>query len=133
MNNLRAEEFEKMIALFNEGKINANDLVESMSKLSKEGDNVASSQHNLNSELDQLKEKVTYFFGLTNAVNLLRKALNSAFETVKELDAAMTETAVVTDFSIGDMWDKLPEYSVQATKLGTSIKSLYEASTLYYQ
>jgi hypothetical protein len=31
------------------------------------------------------------------------------------------------------MWDKLPEYSEQATKLGTSIKSLYEATTLYYQ
>ena len=45
----------------------------------------------------------------------------------------MTETAVVTDFSIGDMWDKLPEYSAEATKLGASIKSLYEATTLYYQ
>jgi hypothetical protein len=32
-------------------------------------------------------------------------------DTVKELDAVMTETAVVTDFSIGDMWDKLPQYS----------------------
>ena len=45
----------------------------------------------------------------------------------------MTQTAVVTDFSIGDMWDKLPEYSAEATKLGASIKSLYEATTLYYQ
>ena len=31
------------------------------------------------------------------------------------------------------MWNKLPEYSEQATKLGASIKSLYEATTLYYQ
>jgi hypothetical protein len=45
----------------------------------------------------------------------------------------MTETAVVTDFSIGDMWDKLPEYAEQANKLGTSIKDLYAANTLYYQ
>jgi hypothetical protein len=45
----------------------------------------------------------------------------------------MTETAVVTDFTIGDMWDKLPEYSANATKLGASIKDLYSATTLYYQ
>jgi hypothetical protein len=44
----------------------------------------------------------------------------------------MTETAVVTDFTIGDMWDKLPEYSANATKLGASIKDLYSATTLYY-
>jgi hypothetical protein len=28
--------------------------------------------------------------------------------TVKELDATMTEAAVVTEFDIGDMWKKLP-------------------------
>jgi hypothetical protein len=28
--------------------------------------------------------------------------------TVKELDATMTEAAVVTEFDIGDMWEKLP-------------------------
>jgi hypothetical protein len=34
--------------------------------------------------------------------------------TVKELDATMTEAAVVTDFSVSDMWEKMPEYSTQA-------------------
>jgi hypothetical protein len=45
----------------------------------------------------------------------------------------MTETAVVTEFDIGDMWDKLPQYSAEASKLGTSISDLYGATTLYYQ
>jgi hypothetical protein len=70
---------------------------------------------------------------LSNTIQIFKNAIRDAFETVKELDAVMTETAVVTDFSIGDMWDKLPEYSKEANKLGTSIKSLYEATTLYYQ
>jgi hypothetical protein len=52
--------------------------------------------------------------------------------TVKELDSVMTETAVVTDFTIGDMWEKLPEYTDQASTLGVSIKDLYGATTLYY-
>ena len=84
-------------------------------------------------DMKNLKDQVLDFFSITNAVQIFKNTIRSAFKTVKELDAAMTETAVVTDFSIDDMWDKLPEYSKEATKLGTSIKSLYEATTLYYQ
>ena len=58
---------------------------------------------------------------------------SKALDTVKELDTVMTETAVVTDFSVGDMWEKLPEYSQMAKELGVEIKGVYEASTLYYQ
>jgi hypothetical protein len=36
---------------------------------------------------------------------LFRRGVQKAFNAVKELDKAMTETAVVTDFSVGDMWD----------------------------
>jgi hypothetical protein len=45
----------------------------------------------------------------------------------------MTEAAVVTDFDIGDMWEKLPEYSKEAQNLGVSINGMYQATTLYYQ
>lgn len=38
------------------------------------------------------------FFSVTGAIQLFRRAIQSAFETVKELDAAMTEIAVVSDF-----------------------------------
>jgi hypothetical protein len=37
--------------------------------------------------------------------------LKEAIGTIKELDATMTEAAVVTEFSIGDMWGNLPKYS----------------------
>jgi hypothetical protein len=45
----------------------------------------------------------------------------------------MTEAAVVTEFDIGDMWDKLPTYTTEAQKLGVSINGMYQATTLYYQ
>jgi len=64
---------------------------------------------------------------------LFRRAIQSAFESVKELDAAMTETAVVTDFSVGDMWDKLPEYTDMAKELGATTLGAYETMTLFYQ
>jgi TP901 family phage tail tape measure protein len=54
-------------------------------------------------------------------------------QTISELDATMTEMAVVTDLTVGDYWDQLPEYSKQASDLGVSINSAYKAATLYYQ
>jgi len=52
-----------------------------------------------------MKYKVKYFFGMENAVRLFKNAVQDAYNTVKELDEVMTETAVVTDFSVGDMWE----------------------------
>ncbi len=87
----------------------------------------------LNSELDQLKNRVTYFFGLANGVALFRRALRDAINTTKELDAVMTQTAVVSDKTVGDMWKTLPQYSKEAKKLGAAIKDVYSAQTLYVQ
>jgi len=84
-------------------------------------------------EINNLKSQILDFFSIGNTIQIFKNALRDAFDTVKELDAAMTETAVVTDFSIGDMWEKLPEYSKTASELGSSIKDLYGATTLYYQ
>lgn len=95
-------------------------------------DTVESSRH-LNSELDQFKNRIAYFFGMNNAVHLFQRALRSAYDTVRDLDKVMTETAVVTDFSVSDMWAQLPEYTARANELGVTIHDVYEASTLYYQ
>ena len=84
-------------------------------------------------DLENLKHRILDFFSISNAVQLFKRAVKSAFDTVKELDATMTEAAVVTDFSVGDMWDKLPSYSGEASKLGATINDLYGATTLYYQ
>jgi hypothetical protein len=70
---------------------------------------------------------------LSNAIDIFKNTVRDSVETVKELDAVMTETAVVTDFTISDMWEKLPEYAAQASNLGASIRELYSATTLYYQ
>lgn len=80
-----------------------------------------------------IANNIKNFFSLTNAIYLFRRAIMSSFNTVKELDAVMTETAVVTDFSVSDMWDKLPEYTKMANELGATTKGAYETATLYYQ
>ena len=84
-------------------------------------------------DLQNLKQQVLHFFSITNAVQLFKRAVTQALNTVKELDKTMTEAAVVTEFDIGDMWSKLPEYTEAAQELGVSINGMYQATTLYYQ
>lgn len=82
---------------------------------------------------NSMEQRIKQFIGMAGAAKVLKEALKDAFNTVKELDAVMTEMAVVTDLDVGDYWDQMPEYSKRAQELGVSIKGTYEAATLYYQ
>ena len=93
----------------------------------------AQSSYSMTQQLNQLQQSTQYFFGLRNMINLFKRGIKEAVATVKELDAAMTETAVVTEYSVGDMWAKLPEYTANANALGATVKDMYESTTLYYQ
>lgn len=84
-------------------------------------------------DVSAVKSRIQYFFGLNNAINLVKRAIHGAVDTVKELDKAMTETAVVTNYTISDMWKQLPDYTKRANELGVTTKDAYEAATLYYQ
>ena len=84
-------------------------------------------------EFEHVANQIKQFFSIGNTVQLFKRAIRSAFDTIKELDEVMTQTAVVTDFSVGDMWSQLPEYTKRANELGVSVKGAYEAATLYYQ
>lgn len=84
-------------------------------------------------KVDGFIQRIQQFAGLTGAAYLANKALHSALNSVKELDAQMTEMAVVTDLGVGDYWKQLPEYTKRANELGVSITDAYKAATLYYQ
>lgn len=84
-------------------------------------------------EIEALHQRFLSFFGMQNAIQLFKRAIREAYQAVKELDAAMTKTAVVTDFSVGDMWKQLPEYTKMANDLGTTTLGAYETATLFYQ
>lgn len=112
---------------------NTYDAAQGTKQFGESAEKAAQQTQNINSEMDHFKQRIAYFFGAQNAVNLFKRALQSAFTTVKDLDAVMTETAVVTKFDVGDMWNQLPEYTKRANELGVSIHSAYEAATIYYQ
>ena len=141
----KIEEFIKSLSEVEKAKVAEalNKINVELAETSREGKNASDGLKKTNEEgeqltrtaqdIEHLKNQVLDFFSISNTIQIFKNAIRDAFDTVKELDAVMTETAVVTDFSIGDMWDKLPEYAEQANKLGASIKNLYAANTLYYQ
>lgn len=84
-------------------------------------------------EVEHLSSRLKYFFSLAGGFNLMRRAIRDAVNTTKELDAVMTQTAVVSQNTVADMWKTLPQYSKEAKKLGAEIKDVYSAQTLYVQ
>lgn len=125
----------------------ANDAIKEIEASAKEagtgfkamGDDVQVAKESLEGMDEQARQteafeaRIKQFLGMAGAVELLRRALRQAFETTKELDAAMTEMAVVTDLEVGEYWKQLPDHTKRASELGVAIHSVYEAETLYYQ
>ena len=118
---------------FDDAKSRVEQLKAALSQVAQSAEPAAASMSRMQSEIQSLQSSTQYFFGLRNMFMLLKRGIREALQTVKELDAAMTETAVVTNFSVGDMWEKLPEYTANANALGASVQDMYEATTLYYQ
>ena len=136
ISNLSEDAIKEVRKALEDAGVSAEDLENQLGGIgrkSREFAELTEAEQRAKQEMDSFKRSVMDFFSITNSIYLFKRAIQSAFETVKELDAVMTETAVVTDFTVGDMWEKLPEYADQASALGASIKDLYGATTLYYQ
>ena len=134
--NLSAEELDKVTHTIKSLETNVQELgkayegtEEKAKSFQAESDALTNSER----EVSALKTRIQYFFGLQNAILLARRALQSVYNTIKELDKAMTETAVVTKFTVADMWAQLPDYTKRASELGVTTQQAYEAATLYYQ
>lgn len=139
-NNLQSEKIQifanatqKANTLLQQGANVAANTAEQMRKYGNAAQQSAQQTQQLGYDLDMIKSRIQYFFSLTNGAMLFRRVLQDTIQTTKELDAAMTETAVVTDFSVGDMWKELPRYTALAKELGSTIQGVYETMTLYYQ
>ncbi|MBQ2592220.1 MAG: phage tail tape measure protein, partial [Candidatus Riflebacteria bacterium] len=84
-------------------------------------------------DFGKVGQRALDFFALSNLGNIFGQIVSDAKKAISDLDEVMTATAVVTNFSVGDMWDKLPEYTRLANELGASTLGAYETTTLFYQ
>lgn len=116
-----------------DGCVTAQDAVEQLGVGVQEATETVRNMDQVAGQRDAFEAKIKSFLGLSGAAQVMRSALRDAMQTITELDATMTEMAVVTDLTVGDYWDQLPEYSKRASELGVSINDAYKAATLYYQ
>ena len=87
----------------------------------------------ITAQVDSFLSRVTSIATISGAFLLLKKAVRSAYEDVKELDAAMNSIAVVTDFTTQELWKQVDVYAELAQKMGVSLVGVYDVQKLYYQ
>lgn len=84
-------------------------------------------------ELGQVISRFAYFGTAAGIVRTFSRVVRSAFQSVKELDEAMNNIAVVTDYTTKDLWNQIDAYTAMAQATGSTIKGSYEVAQLYYQ
>lgn len=139
--NLEIEEFKKNISEeVSEGlKKSSQDLDNLKESANKASDGTEGLNENLeklekqNQFFNNLKSRTVAIFGLANAFSYTNRFIRSSVEAIKELDAAFTEIAVVTDMTTSQLWKSFDTYNEMAQRLGTTTVDAIKTSALYYQ
>lgn len=112
---------------------NIEDSSQALKKGAEDTNDFAEAQQKLNSGFDNIKGAIKTFLSLGSAVNALRSVFNETFESVKTLDKSFAQIAMVTDYSVQEMWSSYGQYAEMANELGQSTQSVIQASGLFYQ
>lgn len=82
---------------------------------------------------NNIQTNITRIFSLGAAMMALRRFVGHAWESIKELDEAFNQIAVVTKLSTEQLWDSFETYNKMAQQLGVRTVDAIKTSALYYQ
>lgn len=88
---------------------------------------------NMDRSFDNMKDAVKTFLSIGSAISAVRNVISQTFNDIKELDKSFANIAMVTDYTVGQMWESYDQYAQMANELGQSTQSVIEASGLFYQ
>lgn len=94
---------------------------------------IIESQNRVNEAFDNMKNSVKTFLSIGSAITGVRRVLKDTFNDIKDLDKNFAEIAMVTDYSVNQMWNSYDRYAKMANELGQSTRSVIQASGLFYQ
>lgn len=80
-----------------------------------------------------LQMSVSRWMGAREIISYIRQGIRDAYNDIQNLDKAMTNIAVVTDFSVEDLWGQINDYMAIAKQYGVTTQGVYEVTQLYYQ
>jgi TP901 family phage tail tape measure protein len=80
-----------------------------------------------------LQMSITHWMGAKQIVYYIRQGIREAYNDIQNLDKAMTNIAVVTNFNVEDLWSQINDYMAIAKQYGVTTQGVYEVTQLYYQ
>lgn len=110
-----------------------DNLTDSMSRERAEVGSLINAQSQLDSTFNNLQSRLTQLLSIGTVYTELRQIIRSTYNDVKELDKAFGEIAMVTDYTVQDLWAQYGNYAKMANELGQSTTSVIQASGLFYQ
>lgn len=87
----------------------------------------------LDNSFENMKQAVKTFLSISSAVGALKNVITQTFDDVQNLDEAFAGIAMVTDYSVEQMWGTYDQYADMAAKMGQSTENVVRASGLFYQ
>lgn len=90
-------------------------------------------QEELNSNFDNIKNYVKNILSLGSAFTTIKSVIRDTFQSIQELDQNFASIAMVTDYSVADMWESYGQYAQMANELGQQTKDVIASSALFYQ
>lgn len=82
---------------------------------------------------DNMKNRILMLLSATSVFNLLKRTIRETYEDVKTLDKSFASIAMVTKYSVNEMWSQYSKYADMAADLGQKTDSVIQASALFYQ
>ena len=110
-----------------------DDVGEKMHGTARDGVEASKYIDKIDKGVEQLSNSLTQLFGVTAVFRAFTKGAREALKVVQDLDASMTEIAVVTDKTLDDVWATRGADSARATELGAETLEYIDAKKLYYQ
>ena len=111
----------------------SNTEIEKQKQVIAEAQKYVSVQDSIQKGFDRIGSGAKQILSVTTSWRAFRNVIKSTFNDIKGLDKAFGSIAMVTSYSVKDMWAQYDQYAAMANKLGQSTKSVVEASALYYQ
>ena len=132
-----AEQAEQAVEKENRNLENTEENIRKVTEATREGAEATrdstESTEKMNDAFNDMKGAVKTFLSIGSAISALRGVIQNTFNDIKSLDKSFAEIAMVTDYSVQEMWSSYDQYAAMANDLGQSTQSVIQASGLFYQ
>ena len=124
------QNFENAINNVNQNIDSQNEGLHEMTQNTREA---GEAQNELNRNFDNIKGYVKNILSIGSAFTSVKNIVRDTFQSIQELDQSFASIAMVTDYSVADMWASYDDYATMANELGQQTKDVIASSALFYQ